>query len=125
MSGKPAPGLSGISEICLSREGDDEIVDRCHHMAGVTNCHSSRIFFEGHITTTVQSSFDLPVRSANFLETSWSSIRAGQAADNSPRALAWGLGRTIMLSTIKPIQWGPYMIDHQILQTSRSDVFRR
>ncbi|MFZ1042360.1 MAG: hypothetical protein WAN58_13725 [Anaerolineales bacterium] len=79
MSGKPASGLSGISEFGLSREGDDEIVDGCHHMAGVSHRHSSRIFVEGHIATIVQSGFDPPVRSTNFQETSWSSVGAGQA----------------------------------------------
>ncbi len=82
MSGKPASGLSGISEFCLSREGDDEIVDRGHHMAGVCNRHASRIFFEGYIATIVQSGFDPPVCSTNFQETSWSSVRAGQAGNS-------------------------------------------
>ncbi len=43
--------------------------------------HSSGIFLEGHIAAIVQSGFDAPVRTANFQETSRSSVRAGQAGD--------------------------------------------
>lgn len=65
MSGEPASGLSGILEMSLADECQDEIVERSHDFSHLANGHARGIFFEGDIATIMQTGFNAPVSTAD------------------------------------------------------------
>ena len=82
MGGEPASGLSNIFEVGLSSDGNDEVVDRSHHMASMSNRHASRIFFECEISSIMQTGFDAPVCASNLQEAGRRSSCARQAGNS-------------------------------------------
>ncbi len=53
MSSEPAASLSSIVEASLANESQDEIIDRSHDLACVSNGHAGGIFFQRKIAAVV------------------------------------------------------------------------
>ena len=53
MSCKPAPSLGGIVEASLSDESQNQIIDRSHDLACVSDRHAGSVFLEGNIAAIV------------------------------------------------------------------------
>ena len=49
---EPITSLGGIVEAGLSDQRQDQIVDRSHDLAGVSNGHAEGIFLQGNIAAT-------------------------------------------------------------------------
>jgi len=81
MGSKAASSLSGIVEIGLAHEGENEIIEGSHDFAHSARGHASGIFLQCEIAAVMETGFDAPVRSANLQQVRRCSLCAGQAGN--------------------------------------------
>src|SRR4030095_5470489 len=107
MSSDPSSSLCSIVEFGLSDQGQDQIMDRSHDLACVSNSHANRIFFQGEIAAVMQNSFDAPVSSSDLQHMGRRSFGTGEAGN----AKFHSAGGVVAVSIAPPLKLAFQAID--------------